>query len=171
MLERFVGKSKYPNHGQRVVAGQRLMQAASDIFLGWQRVTGLDGQVRDFYLRQLRDWKGSADVDTMASSLMTRTPGSAERPSPAPMPAPGTGSPSRPTWATSDTFDRAIADFSAAYADQNERDYRGLGRRREVRPPGGADRDVSPGRPGCCPMSPVVSATMHGRLTGQLGSP
>ena len=71
VLERFVGKSKYANHGQRVVAGQRLMQAASDIFLGWQRVTGLDGQVRDFYIRQLRDWKGSADVDTMAASLMT----------------------------------------------------------------------------------------------------
>jgi hypothetical protein len=46
VLERFVGKSKYPNHGQRVVAGQRLMQATSDIFLGWQRVTGLDGQPR-----------------------------------------------------------------------------------------------------------------------------
>ena len=71
VLERFVGKSKYPNSGQRVVAGQRLMQATSDIFLGWQRVTGLDGVVRDFYLRQLRDWKGSADVDTMTSSVMT----------------------------------------------------------------------------------------------------
>ena len=68
VLERFVGKSKYRNSGQRVVAGQRLMQASSDIFLGWQRVTGLDGQERDFYLRQLRDWKGSADVDTMAST-------------------------------------------------------------------------------------------------------
>ena len=68
VLERFVGKSQYPNHGQRVVAGQRLMQAASDIFLGWERVTGIDGQARDFYIRQLRDWKGSADVDTMAAS-------------------------------------------------------------------------------------------------------
>ena len=67
VLERFVGKSEYANHGQRVVAGQRLMQAASDIFLGWQRVTGIDGKVRDFYIRQLRDWKGSADVDTMAA--------------------------------------------------------------------------------------------------------
>src|SRR4029453_1422298 len=56
VLERFVGKSQYPNSGQRVVAGQRLMQAASDIFLGWHRLTGLDGQVRDFYMRQLRDW-------------------------------------------------------------------------------------------------------------------
>ena len=71
VLERFVGKSKYANHGQRVVAGQRLMQATSDIFLGWQRVTGFDGQVRDFYVRQLRDWKGSADVDTMRTSQMT----------------------------------------------------------------------------------------------------
>ena len=70
VLARFVGTSKYANHGQRVVAGQRLMQAASDIFLGWQRVTGLDGQVRDFYLRQLRDWKGSADIDTMPASVM-----------------------------------------------------------------------------------------------------
>ena len=60
VLERFLGKSEYGNYGQRVVAGQRLMQAASDIFLGWQRVTaGLDGQQRDFYVRQLKDWKGS----------------------------------------------------------------------------------------------------------------
>src|SRR6476620_6148053 len=65
VLERFVGKSKYPNSGQRVVAGQRLMQAASDIFLGWQRVNGFDGHTHDYYVCQLRDWKGSADVDTM----------------------------------------------------------------------------------------------------------
>ena len=71
VLERFVGRSRYPNHGQRVVAGQRLMQAASDIFLGWERVTGLDGQPRDFYVRQLRDWKGSADVDAMDPAAMT----------------------------------------------------------------------------------------------------
>ena len=56
-MERFVGKSQYQNHGQRVVAGQRLMQAASDIFLGWQRETGFDGQLCDYYLPQLRDWK------------------------------------------------------------------------------------------------------------------
>jgi uncharacterized protein (DUF2252 family) len=55
VLERFLGTSRYHNHGQRVVAGQRLMQAASDIFLYWQRLTGLDGQDREFYLRQLRD--------------------------------------------------------------------------------------------------------------------
>ena len=63
VLERFVGKSEYANHGQRVVEGQRLMQAASDIFLGWLRLKGLDGQTRDFYVRQLHDWKGSVNVD------------------------------------------------------------------------------------------------------------
>ena len=63
--KRFLGPSAYPNHGQRVVVGQRLMQAATDIFLGWQRITGLDGVTRDYYVRQFHDWKGSADVETM----------------------------------------------------------------------------------------------------------
>ena len=58
----FVGRSRYTNQGQRVVAGQRLMQQASDVFLGWQRTTGIDGVQRDFYVRQLRDWKGSLEV-------------------------------------------------------------------------------------------------------------
>ena len=66
MLSRFVGASKYTNQGQRVVAGQRLMQATSDIFLGWHRTeAGLDGQRRDFYVRQLRDWKYSVPIETM----------------------------------------------------------------------------------------------------------
>ena len=69
VLERFLGKSPYANHGQRVVEGQRLMQAASDIFLGWQRVTaGVDGHPHDYYVRQLWDWKFSADVDAMPPS-------------------------------------------------------------------------------------------------------
>ena len=126
VLERFVGKSKYTNHGQRVVAGQRLMQASSDIFLGWQRVTGLDGKDRDFYLRQLRDWKGSADVDTMAVSLMAGY----ARVCAATLARAHARSGDRIAIASylgnSDTFDRAIADFSAAYADQNERDYQAL---------------------------------------------
>src|SRR5262249_25666674 len=62
VLERFLGPSEYPNHGERVVVGQRAMQASSDIFLGWQRISGLDGRTRDYYVRQLRDWKGSVDV-------------------------------------------------------------------------------------------------------------
>src|SRR5229473_2695168 len=65
VLARFTGATKYNNQGERVVNGQRLMQAASDIFLGWQRVTGIDGQTRDFYVRQLRDWKFSVDIAAM----------------------------------------------------------------------------------------------------------
>ena len=60
VLERVTSKSEYANQGERVVAGQHLMQAVSDIFLGWQRTTGPDGIDRDYYVRQLRDWKGSA---------------------------------------------------------------------------------------------------------------
>jgi uncharacterized protein (DUF2252 family) len=126
VLERFVGASRYANHGQRVVAGQRLMQAASDIFLGWQRVHGFDGQVRDFYLRQLRDWKGSADVDTMSSGVMTAY----ARICGATLARAHARSGDRIAIAaylgTSDTFDRAIADFASSYADQNERDYEAL---------------------------------------------
>jgi uncharacterized protein (DUF2252 family) len=126
VLERFLGRSEYPNHGQRVVAGQRLMQAASDIFLGWQRVTGLDGQVRDFYIRQLRDWKGSADVDNMLAPVMrlyAKVCG-------ATLARAHARSGDRIAIASylgkSDAFDRAIADFSSTYADQNERDYQAL---------------------------------------------
>jgi uncharacterized protein (DUF2252 family) len=122
--ERFVGKSAYQNHGQRVVAGQRLMQATSDIFLGWDRVgSGLDGKPHDFYVRQLRDMKGSAEVETMvpagmaiyaqicASTLARAHARSGDRVAMAAY------------MGKSDAFDVAIADFSAAYADQNERDY------------------------------------------------
>jgi uncharacterized protein (DUF2252 family) len=124
VLERFTGKSGYPNHGQRVVAGQRLMQATSDIFLGWDRIqSGLDGQPRDFYVRQLRDMKGSFDVETMipegvavyaricASTLARAHARSGDRIAIAAY------------IGKSDVFDVAIADFSAAYADQNERDH------------------------------------------------
>ena len=71
MLEPFVGKSEYANHGQRVVEGQRLMQDASDIMLGWIHIkNGLDGQERDFYLRQLWDAKGSAIIETMEPNAL-----------------------------------------------------------------------------------------------------
>jgi uncharacterized protein (DUF2252 family) len=97
VLERFLGPSAYPNHGQRVVVGQRLMQAATDIFLGWQRITGLDGVTRDYYVRQFHDWKGSADVDTMQVPGAILYSASVVPPSAAPTPAGGTASPSRPT--------------------------------------------------------------------------
>jgi Uncharacterized protein conserved in bacteria (DUF2252) len=68
LLEPFAGRSEYGNMGRRVVEGQRLMQAASDIFLGWLRTTALDGETRDFYVRQLWDWKGSADPERILPS-------------------------------------------------------------------------------------------------------
>ncbi len=126
VLEAYCGRSRYANHAHRVVAGQRLMQAASDVFLGWVHVTGIDGVERDFYLRQLRDWKGSAEIETMVPKGMEIyakwcgwTLARAHARS-------GMRSPIRPISARSDTFDRAIAKFAAAYADQNERDYQAL---------------------------------------------
>jgi uncharacterized protein (DUF2252 family) len=123
VLERFLGSSTYPHHGQRVVAGQRLMQAATDIFLGWVRIKGLDGVARDYYVRQFHDWKGSADVDNMlvpGATIYARLCGA-------------TLARAHARWGDriaiasylgrGNAFDRAIAEFSAAYADQNEKDY------------------------------------------------
>jgi uncharacterized protein (DUF2252 family) len=123
VLSRFVGASKHANQGQRVVAGQQLMQASSDIFLGWQRVPGLDGQSRDYYIRQLRDWKFSLDIDAMVPAGMRMygalcgwTLARAHARS-------GDRIAIASYLGGSDVFDAAIADFASAYADQNERDY------------------------------------------------
>ncbi len=71
VFEPYLGPSEFENHGERVVVGQRLMQATSDIFLGWLHVAkGLDGQARDFYVRQLKDWKGSAEIEQMVPKGM-----------------------------------------------------------------------------------------------------
>jgi len=126
VLEPFVGKSRYANHGQRVVEGQRLMQAASDIFLGWNRLAGIDGVVRDFYIRQLRDWKGSWAPEAMVPQVMNLygqmcawTLARAHARS-------GDRIAIASYVGGSDVFDRAIATFAEAYADQNERDYAAL---------------------------------------------
>ena len=126
VLEPFLGKSEFANHGQRVVEGQRLMQAASDIMLGWIRVDGLDGVKRDFYLRQLWDAKGSALVELMEPNLLAvygeicgRTLARGARPV-------GRRGGDRELPRRGDAFDRALAEFAAAYADQNERDYDAL---------------------------------------------
>jgi uncharacterized protein (DUF2252 family) len=127
VLSRFVGASKFANQGQRVVAGQRLMQASSDIFLGWQRIeAGLDGQPRDFYVRQLRDWKFSVDIENILASGMRLygelcgwTLARAHARS-------GDRIAIAAYLGGSDVFDRAIAQFAAAYADQNERDHQSL---------------------------------------------
>jgi uncharacterized protein (DUF2252 family) len=127
VLERFVGKSQYSNCGQRVVAGQRLMQATSDIFLGWQHVgAGLDGQARDFYVRQLKDWKGSFAIEAAlppGAAAYGRTCGWTLARAHA---RSGDRVAISAYLGGSDAFDQAIADFAETYADQNERDYQAL---------------------------------------------
>jgi uncharacterized protein (DUF2252 family) len=127
VLSRFVGSSKYTNMGQRVVAGQQLMQATSDIFLGWQRTeAGLDGQQRDFYVRQLRDWKFSMPIEIMVPRGM-RTYGEACGWALARAHArSGDRIAIAAYLGSADVFDQAITRFAAAYADQNERDHQAL---------------------------------------------
>jgi uncharacterized protein (DUF2252 family) len=124
VMEEFVGRSDYENAGERVVAGQRIMQASSDIFLGWLHIPeSVFGQPRDYYVRQLRDWKGSVVVEAMdpralsvygqlcAATLAHAHARSGDRIAIASYL--GSGS----------VFERAILAFSEAYAEQNERDY------------------------------------------------
>lgn len=123
VLERFLPPSRYDHHGERVVRGQRLMQAASDLFLGWQRIVAPDGVERDFYLRQLNDWKGSADVEVMlprGAELYARACGETLARAHA---RAGDRVAIAAYLGGSDRFDRAIAEFAIDYADQNERDY------------------------------------------------
>jgi uncharacterized protein (DUF2252 family) len=127
IMEEFAGPSEYRNSGERVVAGQRIMQAASDIFLGWLEDTqSVDGTSRDYYVRQLRDWKGSISVEAMdpralsvygqlcAATLSHAHARSGDRVAIAAYLGSG------------DVFDRAILAFSEAYAEQNDRDYKTL---------------------------------------------
>lgn len=126
VLAPFAGASAYRTQGERVVSGQRLMQATSDIFLGWERADGIDGRRRDFYIRQLRDWKGIAEPESMV---------------PTGMPAFGElcGATLARAHARSgdriaiaaylgrgDVFDRALVTFAERYADQNEKDHQAL---------------------------------------------
>ena len=127
VLEEFLGPSEFSNHGERVVVGQRLMQAASDIFLGWLHVdSGLDGKPRDFYGRQLKDWKGSAEIEQMVPKAMATygrlcgwTLARAHARS-------GDRIAIAAYLGNGDRFDRAIVEFSKAYADQNDSDYQEL---------------------------------------------
>ena len=142
MLERFVGVSEYANHGQRVVVGQRLMQAASDIFLGWLRVKDLDGRSRDYYVRQFHDWKGGAEVETFrpeGATLYARLCGA-------------TLARAHARWGDriaiasylgkGDAFDRAIADFSIGVRRPERAGLRGV-RRRPCARAGSKQRRVS----------------------------
>jgi uncharacterized protein (DUF2252 family) len=124
VLEPYAGVSVFDQQGQRVVAGQRFMQAVSDILLGWMRITGIDGEVRDFYIRQLWDAKASADIETMTLNGMTvygqicgwtLARGHARSGDPIALGAYLGGG---------DGFDRAVCSYARAYADQNEADHR-----------------------------------------------
>jgi uncharacterized protein (DUF2252 family) len=127
VLEDFAGASEYANHGQRVVAGQRLMQAASDIFLGWQRTqVDLDGRPHDYYVRQLRDEKFSAAIEAMSPTGMLAygalcgwTLARAHARS-------GDRIAIAAYLGQSAVFDQAVATFAVACADQNERDHQAL---------------------------------------------
>jgi hypothetical protein len=123
VLSDYCGHSEYRNEGERVVAGQHLMQAESDIFLGWTRVSDPQGVSRDFYVRQLRDWKFSVPVERMLPVGMIaygRLCGSTLARAHA---RSGDRIAIGAYLGGTDTFDRAIADFAEVYADQNELDY------------------------------------------------
>jgi uncharacterized protein (DUF2252 family) len=127
VLEPFVAhRSRFDQQGRRVVEGQRLMQAASDMLLGWHRGKGVEGQTRDYYVRQLWDWKASAEIDAMSpkamqvyAALCGWTLARAHARS-------GDRIAIASYLGKGDTFDRAIVSFSEAYADQNETDYAAL---------------------------------------------
>nr|WSY50975.1 DUF2252 domain-containing protein [Streptomyces sp. NBC_00886] len=126
VLAPYVGGSTFTTQGERVVAGQRLMQATSDIFLGWEHVQGVDGKQRDFYIRQLRDWKGVAVAESMSPKRMAlfgRLCG-------ATLARAHARSGDRIAIAAylggGDAFDRALVTFAELYADQNEKDHRAL---------------------------------------------
>jgi uncharacterized protein (DUF2252 family) len=127
VMEEFVGLSEYRNSGERVVAGQRTMQASSDIFLGWLKVDqSMAGGSRDYYVRQLRDWKGSIVIeatDPNAMSVYGRlcawTLAHAHARSGDRIAIAG-------YLGRSDAFDRAILAFSEAYSEQNDRDFKTL---------------------------------------------
>jgi len=126
VLADYAGQSEYRNQGERVVAGEHLMQAVSDIFLGWQSAAPPGRRSADYYFRQLRDWKYSADIEDMNAAAMT-----------------GYGRMCGWTLARAhartgdriaiaaylggtDKFDKAVAEFGETYADQNERDHAAL---------------------------------------------
>jgi uncharacterized protein (DUF2252 family) len=127
VLEGFLEPSEFTNHGERVVTGQHLMQASSDIFLGWLHVdSGLDERARDFYVRQLKDWKGSAEIEQMVPKGMAAygrlcgwTLARAHARS-------GDRIAIASYLGRGSSFERALVQFSAAYAEQNQRDYKAL---------------------------------------------
>jgi uncharacterized protein (DUF2252 family) len=126
VLERFAGRSRYTNQGQRVVAGQRLMQSSSDIFLGWGRASGLEAPTRDYYFRQLRDWKGSFVVENMTPGSMSVYAGMCGWTLARAHARSGDRVAIAAYLGKADVFGEAIATFARAYADVTERDHDAL---------------------------------------------
>jgi uncharacterized protein (DUF2252 family) len=126
VLERFLGTSGYASSGERVVAGQHLMQASSDIFLGWERTSIIDGVSRDFYVRQLKDWKGSIDADVVDPTDLAAY-GRACGWTLAQAHARSGDRIALATYlGTGPAFEHAMAAYAEAYADQNQRDFEAL---------------------------------------------
>jgi uncharacterized protein (DUF2252 family) len=126
VLEAHLGASEFSNHGQRVVVGQRLMQASSDVFLGWLHVVNTDGTERDYYGRQLRDWKGSAEIEELRPEGLEAYSQVCGRALARAHARTGDRVAIAAYLGASDRFDRAILEFAQAYAEQNERDYSAL---------------------------------------------
>jgi uncharacterized protein (DUF2252 family) len=123
VLEPFLGRSRYTNHGQRVVEGQRLMQAASDVMLGWQRVVGIDGLERDFFVRQLWDQKGSAIIEGMLPAELAVYAEICGQVLARAHARSGDAVAIASYLGSGDALDEALADFAELYAEQNELDY------------------------------------------------
>jgi uncharacterized protein (DUF2252 family) len=122
VLERYLPRSRYPQHGRRVVQGQRLMQAASDIYLGWTRAA-IEGGSRHFYWRQLRDMKGAAVVEDMTPLSLSLYAGGCGWTLARAHARSGDPVAIAAYLGQSDAFDQSVVDFAVRYADQNERDY------------------------------------------------
>jgi uncharacterized protein (DUF2252 family) len=128
VLESFLGPSEFETSGQRIVAGQRLMQSASDIFLGWHRGLGIDGVERDFFVRQLWDAKGSADLETIDAGMLKIYAAVCGWTLALAHARSGDAAAIAGYLGGGDRFDRCMVDFAGRYADQNERDFQALRR-------------------------------------------
>ncbi|MEE2032227.1 DUF2252 domain-containing protein [Rhodococcus chondri] len=126
VLAAYVDGPSFVNQGERVVAGQKLMQATGDILLGWQQGPGIDGVQRDFYIRQLRDGKGSAVIETMTPELMSLYGRLCARVLAHAHARAGDRFSIAGYLGSDEDFDDALTRFGESYADQNERDHAAL---------------------------------------------
>jgi len=126
VLERFTGPSPFTNHGERVVAGQKLTQSASDLFLGWTDFQGLDGVDRDYYVRQFRDWKASFDFHTLRDETLKPYVQSCAWALAKAHARSGDQIAISSYCGSGDVFDKAMLSFALAYAEQSEQDHAAL---------------------------------------------